>query len=89
MNELSGAVAKVRDRLVARARDPLLQTIPGLAADLHSIGEALTALELAARLLARVHLSERYGYSLSQIEYGYLVRLSGEVSPAFLQQRAR
>lgn len=89
MTELSGAVAVARDRIRARARDPLLQAVPGLADDLHSIGEALAALELGARVLARVYLSERYGYSLSRLEYRYVLDLSGEVSPAYLVELER
>lgn len=89
MTEQPGAVAIARDRLYARARDPDSSTVPGLADDLVLIGEAFDALDGATRLLARVILSDRYGYALSTPEYQALAALAAEVAPGFYAERVR
>jgi hypothetical protein len=88
MTEQPGAVALARDRLYERARDPRVVDA-GLADDLRMIGEAFDALDGATRLLARVFLSNRYGYVLSQPEYQALATLAAEVAPGFYAERVR
>jgi hypothetical protein len=78
MTEQLGAVAAARDRLTARARDPRLVLLPGLADDLMSIGAALASLESTARALARIFLSKHYGYTLSTPEYQFLATIAGD-----------
>lgn len=87
MIEHLGAVAAVRDRINARARDPRLVVVPGLADDLRMIGEAFGSLDLSTKLLARIFLSKHYGYSLSTPEYQALATLAGEVSLTHFAER--
>lgn len=79
MIEHLGAVAAVRDRIARRAGDKRLVVVPGLADDLHAIGEAFSSLELTSKTLARIYLAKHYGYHLSTPEYQFLATLAGDV----------
>lgn len=68
------ALAKARERLAARIRDPKLLMVPGLQDDLRAIVGALDELELRTATLAAFALRKHY-WPLSQVHPGQLKAL--------------